>query len=400
MISASQLSSARKCPRKWAYKSIAKVPYEPGAAAKFGIEGHAQAERWLATGEPPDQLTAAGRLATEGIPFLPRPGEALVEVDFSGATGRGRPNPVIYDGIPFVGYIDALAVVDGHPLVIDHKFTRSPQYALTVEPACTCGGAPHDEHCQPRELLRENEQGIMYPFFAARLLGERDRVSSRWIYYPRNKQRVFTVDDCVGVDELTETMHSRIIPLARLLHGIRQRAPSRSVEWVGSAVPCDPKACDWVGKFCDYADLCQFRNDMSEASLQDLQAKLQAAQAQLSAGASPNALQEAAVNPPATVAPQPQAAAPQFQPPQQAAAPQFQPPQQAAAPQFQPPQQAAPQFQPPQQVAPPPAAPAAPAPTAPAQPAAEDLQSLLDKLNAKAASSGLRVSVTFTGRDR
>lgn len=240
MISPTQLRSARGCLRRWAFKSIAKVPYEPGPAAQFGLAGHGHAEHWLLTGTPPDN-SPPGRLMAEGIPHLPRPGTAHVEIDF---TGRRRiegapPNPIWVEGVPFVGWIDWLDQVEDLPRVGDHKFTGRPDLALTPT------------------TLREDEQGILYPFVAGQLWPHRPRaVYSRWLYYPKTKANVFPVDDCRPLDEIVDALHVRILPLAKQLYAIRQRVGTQSIAWVGAEIPCSPDACDWTGVRCDFAHLC------------------------------------------------------------------------------------------------------------------------------------------------
>lgn len=239
MISPSQIVSFQKCPRKWALKSLAKIPYEPGPAAQFGITGHGYAEAWLLRAEAPPQ-DAPGRLMSEGIPYLPRPGTALVEIDFLGQRNR-RGNALEIDGLPYLGYLDVLSLHEGRPRVTDHKFTSRPDLAHTVD------------------TLRKDPQGILYPLVASILLGS-DGAHSRWLYYPRTGRNVFPVDDYRTIGELHAAFHEYIVPTARLIKAYRDVAPTHDSAWVQLNVPCNPNICDWSGKWCDYGHICTMRN--------------------------------------------------------------------------------------------------------------------------------------------
>lgn len=214
---------------------------------QFGIDGHGEAEGWLLHGTTPDQSKEYGRLAADGIPFLPKPGTCHVEIGLDGKTRveGGPPGFVEIWGVPYVGYLDVLTVEEGEPLVIDHKFTGRPEFALTVD------------------TLRKDEQGIMYPFFASLLLPGSAYVRSSWIYYPRgSKRKVFPVKDRRSVQDIHQAFAREIHPRALQLHQIKQAAPTGpSIAWVNQALPCDPGACDFTGVYCDFANHCSFRNE-------------------------------------------------------------------------------------------------------------------------------------------
>lgn len=241
MISVSQIKTAKQCLRKWGFRALARLPSVPSPAMQFGIDGHEQIERWLDHGIVPDQLTPFGRLAVGGLPLLPRPGEALVEVDFTGAKKGEGHRPVEIEGVPMVGYIDVLGIRDGLPCVWDHKFTGRPDMAFTSE------------------TLVDDVQAITYGHVALRLLPA-DAVRLCWVYYPRNSKRVvFPVDATLGRDDVRDRFRKRVLPMAKLLHKIRESGGQWDAQIVNERIPCDPAGCDFSGRFCDYSQHCSFR---------------------------------------------------------------------------------------------------------------------------------------------
>jgi len=61
--SASQISTAELCLRKWAYKKLDGLSDPPGAAAALGSAVHKQIELYLRSGQPIDLSHDAGRIA-------------------------------------------------------------------------------------------------------------------------------------------------------------------------------------------------------------------------------------------------------------------------------------------------------------------------------------------------
>jgi hypothetical protein len=238
-ISASQISSG-KCLRKWAFSKLVGLKSEETDAQAFGKEGHFYQERWLDTGVPPDQLTKAGRLAYEGMPLLPQPGQAFTEIDFWGRKKKDdeAPNPRTICGVPFHGYIDVFSIdSDGIPRVTDHKFVAKPDYALDVE------------------RLRRDPQGILYPLIGCFLTGA-PRCRSRWAYYPKNGSRPFPVDDCLNREQLAEAFVEHVLPIAKRLFALRLLTPTPTSISVAQRLPCNPYSCKFSGVFCDFSGAC------------------------------------------------------------------------------------------------------------------------------------------------
>lgn len=180
----------------------------------------------------------------EGIPHLPQPGHCLCECDLTGRPKpeQGHGQTITIDGVPFIGYIDVLGLSGDMPIVIDHKFTGRPELALTPETL------PHDV------------QAIIYGYAATRLFGA-DRCWLRWLYYPKSGGRLpFPVDVELGRAQIEDSFWTSVYPAAKFLHDFAQRAPLLKPDQAGMSwlqqIPCNPESCDWVGKWCDYANYC------------------------------------------------------------------------------------------------------------------------------------------------
>jgi hypothetical protein len=282
-VSASALKSFTACPRKWAFKAIGKVPIIPGPALVFGTAMHAEIEKYLTDGTVPNQLTKEGRLAFEGIPFLPRPGVATIEKHFT-FTRADPTGPV-----EFMGYVDVWTSTG----VIDHKSTSNPAFALSSS------------------ALRDDVQAVLY---SAAWLTEHpaaDATELRWLYYPKSKARVFPVDARLTRTE-TEERLAPLIPAGALMRDLRAGAAglsdSERIERCNE-IPCNPGSCEFVGRFCDFIHLCKITKEVDMASrVEELRAR--AASAGLVQNVPAHAAPPTPAPPPVVAAPPPVVAAP------------------------------------------------------------------------------------------
>ena len=87
-ISASQVSKHDECKRAWWFQYIMGLPVPQKASAALGEAMHAQLEKYLNDGTPPDESTPAGRIAKAGLKFLPKPGTVFTEVPMSNKKKR------------------------------------------------------------------------------------------------------------------------------------------------------------------------------------------------------------------------------------------------------------------------------------------------------------------------
>lgn len=112
-VSASQLKSHRECARKWFYQKVLRVSVPETLAMGLGKVVHSELEDWVKTGA---ELThPLARLAPEHLPER----ETLVA-----ETPLEWPSMTL-EGIPFLGYVDALAerTDTANTLVVDYKTT-------------------------------------------------------------------------------------------------------------------------------------------------------------------------------------------------------------------------------------------------------------------------------------
>lgn len=123
-FSASQVNEWDLCPAKWAFSRTCPDS-EPTPAQRLGTAVHKALEDWLRDGVPFDMTTEAGRIALAGRHLLPAPKAPGLEVEewFYLELGGHR----------FRGLKDAQLLNRLPPLVLDHKTTRSFDFAKTAE---------------------------------------------------------------------------------------------------------------------------------------------------------------------------------------------------------------------------------------------------------------------------
>lgn len=136
-VSASQISTHQRCPRKHWLEKIAGVPVPVSAGAEFGSRCHAVVEKRIETGQWPDDPEAV-TVAMAGWKYVPQEGTLLVEQDMRLEDAA----------LPIVGRIDLVAPEQS--AILDHKFLSSLRYAKT-----------------PAELAKD-PQAILYCTWALR----------------------------------------------------------------------------------------------------------------------------------------------------------------------------------------------------------------------------------------
>ena len=153
-LSPSAIVSFRACRRLYAFTYVEGLRGPSSPAQQFGTEVHKQLERWLRDATPPDE-TPAGRVAEQGIVWLPAPSdELLVEHPFSFS---------IDTDLELGGFIDCLrpGLV---PLVCDHKSSSDLRWAKT------------------EGQLRVDPQVLVYSLWAM-LHFQVTSVRARWTYF-------------------------------------------------------------------------------------------------------------------------------------------------------------------------------------------------------------------------
>jgi hypothetical protein len=232
--SATQISTAELCLRRWAWPRLDKIPKVPNRFAQASIDAHAEAERWLSTGVVP-ALPHVQAL----VKFLPPPGTPGLRVeqrlDFE------------LEGIPFVGYIDALNTTSDPLRVYDHKFTGNLHYAI-----------PSDE-------LHGDVQASLYAH-AVMTLFHVERVGLQWTYAKRGSRQVAPSSAVVTRADIAER-------LALTAHTARSLAliPStmRALDLPYSADACEAYGgCPFQSQ-CNLSPKEKMRSIMSQNSEKD-----------------------------------------------------------------------------------------------------------------------------------
>jgi len=126
-ISASQITMfSDNCARKWyeIYVNGEQIP--SSKAQERGHQVHAHLEDYILKGILPPQDTDEGKIASAGLPFLPKyvHGRVFVEQSLEAYAP-------IYHNIKFKGFIDCLIIHDDHIEILDHKTTSAKKYMLT-----------------------------------------------------------------------------------------------------------------------------------------------------------------------------------------------------------------------------------------------------------------------------
>jgi hypothetical protein len=119
LLSASQITTFRDCPRKWAFDKLDGVPRKESFSANEGTAIHAEVEDYYVNGKPPSRPEALALMT-----HLPQPSAGLVSEQEFSFVWPGE-NALVR------GYMDLFRL---EPLKVwDHKTTSSKRYFKTVE---------------------------------------------------------------------------------------------------------------------------------------------------------------------------------------------------------------------------------------------------------------------------
>jgi hypothetical protein len=158
-LSASQISTFRRCKRCWAFTYIDGEIAPESPATAFGLELHTAIEKYLKTG----RWTGAADVvecAKQGEHLLPSPCDPALGIE------RKMLLPILGGRATLIGYIDlVIPARNGNPPeVTDHKSTKDLRYATTPD------------------KLKDDVQANIYAHYAMKSLGAA-RVLARWRYY-------------------------------------------------------------------------------------------------------------------------------------------------------------------------------------------------------------------------
>jgi hypothetical protein len=227
--SASRIKDFQRCPRRWAWRVIARREEPRTQALEDGTTAHAIAEAWLRDGTPPDSRTKEGRWVLESLPHLPRPRECRVEHEFHIGIGDVR-----FSGK--IDFVHAPTSTKG-----DHKFVGDRRFALTAE------------------TILEDPQAMLYvvapPMFEVTRL--------RWIYNEKRRRASTPVDALVSFERAWAWVQAHLVPIAREMtewfdafRAVGVDDP-RALHEAIHAVPCNPEACQDFGRICPHSAVCR-----------------------------------------------------------------------------------------------------------------------------------------------
>lgn len=227
--SPSSVKTYGECKRRWAAKALGGIKKETPAQA-FGKLLHDMAEKYLLTGEVPDQTTPEGRLMIEGIPFLPKrrllPEEVEGEISFE------------LGGVPWIGYYDWKEF--DVRLIGDHKSSADPKkWGLTSD------------------QLPDDLQACMYSYGSGW-----PETKLKWVYYAKKSKNAYPVEAIVSAEHARQVVES-YVPIAREMQKWFNEYPEQQSIDELNRIPCDPSACDYVGRNCDFAESCTLINPSS-----------------------------------------------------------------------------------------------------------------------------------------
>ena len=244
-LSATQITTAKDCLRKFAFHYFTDLPRpEAGPGAELGAKIHKVAEDYLKNGTAPDRDTPEGEIFIGGLPWLPPPGSGGVE---------GRIDIEI-SHIPFTGFVD-LCTRGGIlprwqfgpcPVVLDHKTSSDPKkWGLTAE------------------TLPFDVQALIYGFYAVSKT-ERSEIGFRWLYYKtKGRPLVYPTDTVLAQDIIFKNFESEVWPTAELIHGLWQTKPAPNT------LEASPEACSKYGG-CPYIGVCKLTPAEKAAGLMRL----------------------------------------------------------------------------------------------------------------------------------
>lgn len=264
LFSPTQISTYLECPRKWAWRRIAKIYDPPAASAQLGTDTHALLEAYLGEGTMPDHVghPQAAKVASAGLHLLPAPKTQGMRLE-SKFHFRSTRTGIVYGGLKDVELppgvpVPSLELDGSYPAVLDHKTTSSIEsYAKT----------PEDLLFDPQAITYAIDSLVRFDAEAADL---------RWVYY----QTKGAHRSKVTAQRIT-AQHA-----ANVFAAIESVAEEAVKALEAGAQPLDlapnPSACSGFGG-CPHRHRCnlkpseQARSRMSSSLISDLRKRMQGA---------------------------------------------------------------------------------------------------------------------------
>lgn len=278
-FSASQIKLYQRCPRRWYYKYIEKLPTPPPSEAlAYGTLIHEQVEGQIQGPEPPnrDLIGEPLKLYKHAIPYLNHlwrlyhAGWALVEKDIHIDTPSG---------VPIVGRADVVSI----GRVIDHKTTSNAKYIL-----------------KPEELAQDLQANIYVYWYHQQDLQElfnlempyTQKETTHFVHHYFNKKTNYAsrVETPIPVKFNEQYMEEKVFPTTQKM--------CETASMDHNIVLFNEKDCWSYGQRCPFFDRCRNGQSKQEALmsatdiLARIRAKKEAEAAQAAAKAAAKTLEE------------------------------------------------------------------------------------------------------------
>ena len=278
-FSASQIKLYQRCPRRWYYQYIEKLPTPPPSEAlAYGSLIHEQIEGQIQGPEPPNQdlINEPLKLYKHAIAYLNHlwrlyhAGWALVEKDIHIDTPSG---------IPIVGRADVVSI----GRIIDHKTTSNKKYILTPEKLA--------QDLQANIYVYWYHQQDMQKLFNLKSAYEQ-KETTHFVHHYFNKKTNYAsrVETPMPVKANEQFMQEKVFPATKKM--------CETASMDHNIVLFNEKDCWSYGQRCPFFDRCRNGQTKQEALmsatdiLARIRAKKEAEAAQAAAKAAAKTLEE------------------------------------------------------------------------------------------------------------
>lgn len=225
--SVSQVTTAKRCMRKWAFGSIYH-DYEPQTQdASEGEELHMHHQLWFQNGLKYDAATPLGLLASKGLPFLPDRllddpvSEAVINVTVGAHTYRKNK-------------IDLHWNSPAGPCVADYKKAKDE--------------ATMRRFGLNKQTLRADLQANLYGYWVMKKFGY-DFVHLRWLYHLVKEVEVVPVDLVLDLADAKQVLNLNNVVIDNMAYLKHKKLPILEIEG-------NEDACEDYSGCTHYAPKC------------------------------------------------------------------------------------------------------------------------------------------------
>lgn len=215
-FSPSSLSQYKQCPRRWAFRKIAKLPEKEKKGTSVGTEGHLALERYA------KRESLAG--ISENVIRCMTPGFKLIQSEQGIDSLEEEAFEFTFEGNDYGGKIDRLIIHDDRVIVRDWKTLKDLKWALT-----------------PERLL-DDEQGVIYAWAAYEAGAE--RVTDQWVYLCTTKPEI----KIVQVEQPKERVRRRLAVINEQADEMKNLAATLAP----GEFNANMDACHSYGQLCSY----------------------------------------------------------------------------------------------------------------------------------------------------